>query len=54
MHRMPESLELNEEQLVQVAATLKRIREGLDCADRLIGSEPSHFFTPGIQEAMQP
>lgn len=54
MHDKPESSESNEEQLGQVGATLKRIREGLDCADRLIGSEPSHFFTPGIQEAMQP
>ncbi|MCP1833755.1 MULTISPECIES: hypothetical protein [Bradyrhizobium] len=53
MQKKPESSELSEEQLGQVAATLKRIREGLDCADRLVGSEPSHYFTPGIQETMQ-
>ncbi|WP_338699907.1 hypothetical protein V5279_18990 [Bradyrhizobium sp. 26S5] len=44
---------LTEEQHEQVAATLKRIREGLDCADRLIGAEPAHFFIPGTQDATQ-
>jgi len=56
MHERSESTSsgLSEEQHEQVAASLKRIREGLDCADRLIGAEPSHFFTPGAQDAMQP
>ncbi|MBR0933706.1 hypothetical protein [Bradyrhizobium jicamae] len=52
MHKMPDPSGLSEEQLKEIAATLKRIREGLECADRLVASEPSHVFAPKIQDAI--
>ncbi|SFK25570.1 hypothetical protein [Bradyrhizobium sp. Gha] len=52
MHKMPDPSGLSEEQLRQVTATLQRIREGLVCDNRLIAPEPSHLFTPRIQDAI--
>jgi hypothetical protein len=54
MHNVPDPSTLSEDQPKRVAAILKRIREGLDCANRLIAPEPCHLFTPKIQDTMRP
>ncbi|MDX8464693.1 hypothetical protein RFM26_03230 [Mesorhizobium sp. VK23B] len=41
--------ELSRDQLVRIAQTLKRIRDGL--ASSSGASEPAHIFIPGLQDA---
>ncbi len=43
--------ELTRDQLARMAATLKRIRGGLDKFDVEPAQEPAHFFSPEVRDA---
>ncbi len=54
MNTTPDTLKLSEDQLKRIAATLERIRDGLGRAEPFTAPEPTHLFTPKMQNAKRP
>jgi hypothetical protein len=48
---MNEQLELTDDQLARIEATLKRIRGGLSKFTPQPAQEPAHFFAPEVRDA---
>jgi len=48
---MKEQLELTDDQLARIEATLKRIRGGLSKFTAQPAQEPAHFFVPEVCNA---